>query len=132
MVLWENKRYRRLQSLLIVKEHKLPGCLLPHTTGYLCYFVFLFSLQFFLLLSFCLHACLLFFLHMHFKTKVSPECFAELNLPYYKKNKGKYHTEIIGKYRMLIMYSTVAGQSISILPAARIHTNLKQRKTGAG
>jgi hypothetical protein len=38
----------------------------------------------------------LFIHNMHFKTKVSPECYAELNLPYYKKNKGKYHTEIIG------------------------------------
>jgi hypothetical protein len=33
---------------------------------------------------------------MHFKTKVSPECYTELNLPSYKKNHGKYHTEVIG------------------------------------
>ena len=35
----------------------------------------------------------LFIHNMHFKTKLSPECYAELNLPYYKKNKGKYHTD---------------------------------------
>ena len=33
---------------------------------------------------------------MHFKTKVSPECYTELNLSSYKKNHGKYHTEVIG------------------------------------
>ena len=38
----------------------------------------------------------LFIHNMHFKTKISPECYAELNLPYYKKNHGKYHTEVIG------------------------------------
>jgi hypothetical protein len=44
---------------------------------------------------------------MHFKTKVSPECYAELNLPYYKKNKGKYHTEIIGSTHVdYVFYSS--------------------------
>jgi hypothetical protein len=42
----------------------------------------------------------LFIHNMHFKTKVLPECYSELDLPYYKKNKGKYHTEIIGKTRV--------------------------------
>lgn len=39
----------------------------------------------------------LFIHNMHFKTKVSPECYAELKLPCYKKNNGKYRTEIIGE-----------------------------------
>jgi hypothetical protein len=34
--------------------------------------------------------------NMHFKTKVSPECYAELKLPNYKRNHGKYHPEVIG------------------------------------
>jgi hypothetical protein len=38
----------------------------------------------------------LFIHNMHFKTKISPECYKELNLPYYKNNYGKYHTEVIG------------------------------------
>jgi hypothetical protein len=33
---------------------------------------------------------------MHFKTKLSTECYAELDLPNYKRNRGKYHKEIIG------------------------------------
>ena len=49
----------------------------------------------------------LFIHNMHFKTKVSPECYAELNLPYYKKNKGKYHTEIIGSTHVdYVFYSS--------------------------
>jgi hypothetical protein len=44
---------------------------------------------------------------MHFKTKVSPECYAELNFPYYKKNKGKYQTEIIGSTHVdYVFYSS--------------------------
>ncbi len=35
--------------------------------------------------------------NMHFKTKVLPECYSELDLPYYKRNNGKHHAEIIGK-----------------------------------
>jgi hypothetical protein len=49
----------------------------------------------------------LFIHNMHFKTKVSPECYAELHLPYYKKNKGKYHTEIIGSTHVdYVFYSS--------------------------
>jgi hypothetical protein len=33
---------------------------------------------------------------MHLKTRVSPECYAELKLPDYKRNHGKYHSEVIG------------------------------------
>ncbi len=40
---------------------------------------------------------------MHFK-KVNPECYAELNLPCYKKNKGKYHTEIIGNTHVVYVF----------------------------
>jgi hypothetical protein len=37
------------------------------------------------------------FIHnMHFKTKVTKECYAELDLPIYEGNGGKYHTEVIG------------------------------------
>jgi hypothetical protein len=40
------------------------------------------------------------FIHnMHFKTKVLPECYSQLDLPSYKGNNGKYHAEIIGKAR---------------------------------
>jgi hypothetical protein len=42
----------------------------------------------------------LFIHNMHFKTKVLPECYSELDLPSYKRNKGEYHTEIIGKSRV--------------------------------
>jgi hypothetical protein len=38
----------------------------------------------------------LFIHNMHFKTKVSDECYAELNLPTHKGNGGKYYTDIIG------------------------------------
>lgn len=38
----------------------------------------------------------LFIHNMHFKTKVIQECYAELNLPLYRRNYGKHHTEIIG------------------------------------
>jgi hypothetical protein len=37
----------------------------------------------------------LFIHNMHFKTKVSRECYAELNLPIHKGNGGKYYTDII-------------------------------------
>jgi hypothetical protein len=37
---------------------------------------------------------------MHFKTKVLPECYSELDLPSYKGNNGKYYAEIIGKARV--------------------------------
>jgi hypothetical protein len=38
----------------------------------------------------------LFIHNMHFKIKLSQECYAELKLPYYKRNHGKYHSEVIG------------------------------------
>ena len=38
----------------------------------------------------------LFIHNMHFKTKISRECYMELNLPKHETNFGKYHTEIIG------------------------------------
>ena len=33
---------------------------------------------------------------MHFKVKVPPECYNQIKLPYYKRNNGKHHQEIIG------------------------------------
>jgi hypothetical protein len=45
----------------------------------------------------------LFIHNMHFKTKLSPECYKELNLPYYKNNYGKYHTEVIGNTINLLL-----------------------------
>jgi len=41
------------------------------------------------------------FLHnLHFKTQGPSECYHELDLPYYKKNKGKHHSENIGTSRV--------------------------------
>ena len=37
------------------------------------------------------------FLHnFHFKIGINPECYLDLNLPYYDKNNGKRHSENIG------------------------------------
>jgi len=37
------------------------------------------------------------FLHnFHFKIGIDPECYLDLNLPYYDKNNGKHHSENIG------------------------------------
>jgi hypothetical protein len=49
----------------------------------------------------------LFIHNMHFKTKVRPECYSELDLPSYKRNNGKYHAEIIGKARVdYVLYAS--------------------------
>jgi len=48
----------------------------------------------------------LFIHNMHLKTKVLPECYLQLDLPYYKGNKGKHYTEIIGRTRVdYVFYS---------------------------
>jgi hypothetical protein len=48
----------------------------------------------------------LFIHNLHFKTRVSPECYAELNLPHYRRNYGKHHTEIIANTHVdYIFYS---------------------------
>ena len=45
--------------------------------------------------------------NLHFKTKIIPECYAELNLPSYRRNKGKQYEEIIGKTKVdYILYSS--------------------------
>jgi hypothetical protein len=45
--------------------------------------------------------------NLHLKTKIIPECYSELNLPYYKKNHGKFHEEIFGKTKVdYILYSS--------------------------
>jgi hypothetical protein len=38
----------------------------------------------------------LFVHNMHFKTRVLPEYYDHIKLPYYKRNNGKHHQEIIG------------------------------------
>jgi hypothetical protein len=38
--------------------------------------------------------------NLHFKTQVPSECYHELDLPCYDKNKGKRHSENIGKSRV--------------------------------
>ena len=50
---------------------------------------------------------------MHFKTKVSSQCYSELNLPYYKKNNGKYHKEVVGK--SLVTYVFYKSGTVEIL-----------------
>lgn len=45
--------------------------------------------------------------NLHFKTKITPECYSELKLPSYKKNYGKNYEEIIGKTKVdYILYSS--------------------------
>ena len=40
------------------------------------------------------------FIHkMHFRLKINPECYSELDLTIGKRNKGKQHLEVIGKVR---------------------------------
>jgi hypothetical protein len=73
-----------LPKLVPISKHALANCLEP---------VIMQTLEGYVLPL--LPEASLFIHNMHFKTKVSPECYSELNLPYYKKNKGKYHTEII-------------------------------------
>lgn len=49
----------------------------------------------------------LFIHNMHFKTKVSRECYQELDLPKHNTNHGKYHAEIIGDTHVnYILYSS--------------------------
>ena len=49
----------------------------------------------------------LFIHNMHFKTKVSPECYSELKLPHYTRNRGKHHAEIIGNTHVdYVLYSS--------------------------
>ena len=48
----------------------------------------------------------LFIHNMHFKTKLSPECYSELMLPHYTRNHGKHYAEIIGNTHVdYILYS---------------------------
>jgi hypothetical protein len=49
----------------------------------------------------------LFVHNIHLKTKVSRECYEELDLPTQMTNHGKYHTEIIGNTHVdCILYSS--------------------------
>jgi hypothetical protein len=56
----------------------------------------------------------LFIHNMRFKTKVPPECYNQIKLPYYKRNNGKYHQETVGK--------TLVGYVIYKSGAVDIHT----------
>jgi hypothetical protein len=47
--------------------------------------------------------------NLHFKTQVPSECYLDLDLPYYEKNKGKNHSENIGT---LTMYFILMAQLI--------------------
>ena len=42
----------------------------------------------------------LFIHNMHFKLKISPECYHELGLPSWQGNHGKHHPDIIGNVRV--------------------------------
>lgn len=45
--------------------------------------------------------------NLTFKTKITHECYSELNLPAYRRNNGKYHELIIGKTKVdYILYSS--------------------------
>ena len=57
----------------------------------------------------------LFIHNMHFKTRVSSECYSELNLPCYKQNNGKYHQEVIGKAWLLMSSIRVAQSKFMVL-----------------
>jgi hypothetical protein len=42
----------------------------------------------------------LFIHNMHFKLKISPDCYHELNLSTWKRNHGKHYPDMIGKVRV--------------------------------
>jgi hypothetical protein len=45
--------------------------------------------------------------NLHFKTRIIPECYADLKLPFYRKNYGKNYEEIIGKTKVdYVLYSS--------------------------
>jgi hypothetical protein len=67
----------------------------------------------------------LFVHNMHFKTKVSRECYHELDLPKHNTNHGKYHAEIIGDTHVnYILYSsgTVNVDTVSSKNPYKIET----------
>jgi hypothetical protein len=56
------------------------------------------------------------FIHnMHFKTKVTSACYTELDLPHYKGNYGKCHTEIIGNTHTHIDYVFYSNGTVTIV-----------------
>jgi hypothetical protein len=60
------------------------------------------------------------FLHnLRFKTKVIKECYSELDLPYHKKNNGKYHHEIIGT--TMVEYILYANGTVDIFTTCSNH-----------
>ena len=50
--------------------------------------------------------------NLRFKTKIIKECYSELDLPYHKKNHGKYHREIIGT--TMVEYILYANGTVDI------------------
>ena len=45
--------------------------------------------------------------NLHFKIRIIPECYSELNLPSYRRNQGKRHEEIIGNTKVdYVLYSS--------------------------
>jgi len=42
----------------------------------------------------------IFLNNLHFNIGIHPECYLDLNLPYYDKNSGKHHSENIGMSRV--------------------------------
>jgi len=45
--------------------------------------------------------------NLHFKTKIIPGCYSELNLPSYRRNQGKHLEEIIGNTKIdYVLYSS--------------------------
>ncbi len=60
------------------------------------------------------------FLHnLRFKTKIIKDCYSELDLPYHKKNKGKYHHEIIGT--TMIEYILYTNGTVDIFTTCSNH-----------
>lgn len=60
------------------------------------------------------------FLHnLRFKTKIIKKCYSELDLPYHKKNNGKYHREIIGT--TMVEYILYANGTVDIFTTCSNH-----------
>jgi hypothetical protein len=53
--------------------------------------------------------------NMHFKTKVPPEYYNQIKLPYYRRNNGKYGQEIMGN--TLVDYVIYRGGTVNIQTA---------------
>jgi hypothetical protein len=54
----------------------------------------------------------LFIHNMHFKTKISRQCYQGLDLPIHNTNHGKYHTEVIGNTH--VTYTLYSSGTVNI------------------